>query len=98
MIPGITEKEEKIIIDILKEYRNEFSFYYYGSRAKGNFEKTSDLDILIKGKTKIPLRILQKLKDFFDLSDLPYVVNFSDYHYITSDFYEIIKPSLVPVF
>jgi len=95
MIKGITEQEEKIIINILYPYKNDFSFYYYGSRVKGNFEKTSDLDILIKGKEKMPFMTLQTLKKMFDISSLPYVVNFSDYHLITMDFYENIKPSLV---
>ena len=48
MIKGINSAEEQIIQDILKPYRTDFDFFYYGSRVKGNFEKTSDLDILRK--------------------------------------------------
>ena len=44
MIKGVTEKEEKIIKDILRKY--PYDFYYYGSRVKGDFTKASDLDIL----------------------------------------------------
>ena len=95
MIPGITEQEEKTIVNILTPYKDKFSFYYYGSRVKGNFEKTSDLDILIKGKEQMPFMTLQTLKSIFDVSNLPYVVNFSDYHLISKDFYESIKTSIV---
>lgn len=62
MIKGITQKEHKIIIDILGMYYPEYSFYYFGSRVKGTFEKTSDLDILIKGSKKMPLLLLDELK------------------------------------
>lgn len=43
----------------------------------------------------MPLFILSELKEKFDASYLPYVVNFSDYQNITSDFYDHIKQDLV---
>ena len=97
MIKGILQEEEIIIKNILREYKNEYSFYYYGSRVKGNFEKTSDLDILIMGKNEMPLNILSEIKDKFDNSLLPYVVNFSDFHSINPKFYELIKDDLVEI-
>ena len=42
MIKGINSAEEQIIQNILKPYKADFDFFYYGSRVKGNFEKTSD--------------------------------------------------------
>ena len=62
MVLGITDKEQHIIEGILDAYADSYSFYYYGSRVKGNFEKTSDLDILIKGEKKMPLLVLSELK------------------------------------
>lgn len=96
MIAGITEKEQKIIEHILDKYRKDYAFFYYGSRVKGTYEKTSDLDVLIKGKAEMPLAILQEIKEEFDKSDLPYIVNFSDYYKLDSSFYERIKPDLIP--
>ena len=95
MVLGVTDKEQRIIEDILDAYADSYAFYYYGSRVKGNFEKTSDLDVLIKGQKEMPLFILSELKEKFDASYLPYIVNFSDYHNITPDFYDHIKQDLV---
>ncbi|MDE7315126.1 MAG: nucleotidyltransferase domain-containing protein, partial [Mucispirillum sp.] len=53
MIAGITDKEQKIITDILQKYYNKYSFYYFGSRVKGTYSRVSDLDILIKGTIPI---------------------------------------------
>ncbi len=97
MIIGVKDNEQVIIESILKEYNNEYSFYYYGSRVKGTFEPTSDLDILIKGETEIPLSTLEEIKEKFDNSRLPYIVNFSDYNSMDIDFYNRIKQSLVKV-
>lgn len=96
MIAGITEKEQKIIERILDKYRKDYAFFYYGSRVKGTYEKTSDLDVLIKGKAEMPLAILQEIKEEFDKSDLPYIVNFSDYYKLDNSFYERIKLDLIP--
>lgn len=97
MIKGVTEKEEHIIQNILFPYKKVYDFFYYGSRVKGNFEKTSDLDILIKGKEAFPLNQLETIKILFDNSDLNYIVNFVDYHNIDKNFYELIKKDLVKV-
>lgn len=96
MIAGITEKEQKIIEGLLDKYRKDYVFFYYGSRVKGTYEKTSDLDVLIKGKAEMPLAVLQEIKEEFDNSDLPYIVNFSDYYKLDGSFYERIKPDLIP--
>lgn len=95
MILGITEKEQSIVINILEEYKRQYNFYYYGSRVKGNYNKTSDLDILIRGSKEMPVSELAKLKEKMDESKLPYIVNFSDYHSIDDKFFSLIKNDLV---
>ena len=94
---GITEKEHNIVLEILKEYFDKYSFYYYGSRIKGTFNKTSDLDILIRGNQEMPLRNLAELKEKFDKSKLPYIVNFTDYNAIDEKFFNLIEDDLVSV-
>ena len=98
MIVGITEQDQKIIKQILSTYKQDYVFYYYGSRVKGGFEKTSDLDVFIKGKHEMPLSVLTQLKEAFDVSSLPFVVNLSDYHSISKTFFNLIKKDLVPVY
>lgn len=93
MIKGLTKQEYKIVKNILKNYSEEF--YAYGSRVKGNFTKLSDLDILVKSDNYE--NIIQELKDKFDKSHLPYVVNFTDYSSIDEKFYKLIKDDLVKI-
>jgi predicted nucleotidyltransferase len=95
MVLGISQSEHIIINDILKEYKPKYSFYYYGSRVKGTFNKTSDLDILIKGKEEMSLLDLAQIKESMDNSKLPYIVNFTDYNAIDKNFYNLIKDDLV---
>lgn len=97
MIKGINKKEEKIIQEILASYKEEYDFFYYGSRVKGNFEKASDLDILIKGEKEMPYDKKELIEFLFDRSDLPFIVNFADYNRIDEKFYKLIEKDLVKV-
>ena len=95
MITGVSEQEAKIFAAILDDYRGGYQFWAYGSRVKGGFCKTSDLDILIRGKTAVSYDLLEELKRRFDESRLPYVVNFADFHQIDPQFYRQISSDLV---
>ena len=46
----------------------------------------------------MPLSDVEYLKQQFDASSLPYIVNFSDYHKIDAGFYKRIEKDLVSVF
>lgn len=96
MIKGVTEQEESIIKNILKDY--PYSFFYYGSRVKGDYTKSSDLDILLKADEKLPTTMLNELEIKFNKSKIPYIVNISEYICINEKFYKLIEPDLVPVF
>ena len=98
MIKGILPEHEEIIKEILRPYVSDYTFFYYGSRVKGTYSPVSDLDILIKGDKEMPLSLLTTIKQVFDASALPYVVNFTDYNKIDVSFYELIKKDIVSVF
>ena len=98
MIKGILPEHEEIVKKILKPYVLDYTFFYYGSRVKGTYSPVSDLDVLIKGNEEMPLSTLTEIKQLFDASSLPYVVNFSDYNKIETSFYELIKKDLVSIF
>lgn len=92
-IKGVTEKEESLIKSILEPYMSKYEFYFYGSRVKGNFRPLSDLDILIKSDIEIDRDDIANLKEAFDESLLPYVVNIS--YDLDENFYNMIKDDMV---
>jgi 23S rRNA (uracil1939-C5)-methyltransferase len=46
---GLSEKIIKQIIDIIIKYSDPGKIMIFGSRARGDFKKTSDIDIAIEG-------------------------------------------------
>lgn len=95
MIKGVTEKEENIIKSILGLY--PYDFYYYGSRVKGDYTKSSDLDILLKSEVDVPYSVLDDIELKFNESKIPYIVNMSLYKSVDENFYNLIKDDLVRV-
>lgn len=95
-IKGMTSEEQQAVEEILAPYMKDYSFYYYGSRVKGNFSNLSDLDILIEGD--ISPDKLSKLKyEFNESIKLPFIVNLALKNSMDEYFYNLIKNDLVKV-
>ena len=70
--------------------------YIFGSRARGDAKKYSDIDIAIKSKDLTP-QITEKLKYIFENSTLPYEVDIVDLNNISENFKNIILGDLKKV-
>lgn len=67
---GLTQKEIKIIKSVFEKTPEIENVFVYGSRAKGSFKKTSDIDFGVHFAKNNPDGIL-KLKS--ELNDLPII-------------------------
>lgn len=81
----------KIVEDILKKY--PYTFYAFGSRAKGTQKRLSDLDLCFK--ESIPFNVQGHIDEDFEESDLPFKVDLLDWQFISPEFREIIKKDLI---
>ena len=85
-----TEKEKKIISDILSRF--PYTFYLFGSRAKGTARRLSDLDICFF--EEIPESSLLTLEDNFENSELPFTVDIVNWKRCSFEFKAVIKKDL----
>lgn len=69
---GLTEYTYKQIKDIINKY-NKYEFRLFGSRARGNYKKTSDIDIAVFGEIDDKTRY--KILDEFDCLNIIYDVD-----------------------
>jgi predicted nucleotidyltransferase len=53
-----------------------------GSFARGAQVRSSDLDIMVRGRQPLSWSNLARLREAFDDSDLPYWVDIVDYHQV----------------
>ncbi len=87
----ISEQHLKIVQDILKKY--PYKFYVFGSRAKQQAKKFSDLDLCYLDD--IDTKILSSIEEDFEESDLPYKVDIVNFNNCSKDFKEIIKKDMI---
>ena len=81
---GLTDRTIKTLDSIFKKYPDIKQVILYGSRAKGNYHKGSDIDLsLITGDNFSFSHLLQIANDFDD-SDMPYLVDVSVYNDISN--------------
>jgi len=80
---GLKEEIIHKINNIFLQYSAVEEAILYGSRAKGNFKKGSDIDIVLKG-AKLNLSELHNIMIEIDDLSLPYSVDISLLHTINN--------------
>lgn len=74
---GLKDSYLQNIVHTLQEYKEIKEAFIFGSRAKGNYQDSSDIDIALKGD--ISLKLIAKLKAIFEESNIPYFVDIVSY-------------------
>lgn len=77
---GINEDSFKQIILLFESFSELNKVYIFGSRSRGDYKITSDIDLAIESTSDIKLRLLNKLEDIrcilkFDVVDLKNIGN-----------------------
>jgi predicted nucleotidyltransferase len=76
---GLSDYTLNTIKVILAKYPAIQSAVLYGSRAKGNYRNGSDIDLTLHTNEAFTYSDLLAVKGDFDDSDMPYMVDVSDY-------------------
>ena len=81
---GLTDKQEKILIAILKKYIKKGDVVVFGSRAKGSYTERSDIDIALRNAQLFLNCSIGGLIDEIAESDFPYLADVLIYEDITN--------------
>jgi predicted nucleotidyltransferase len=82
---GLSDHTLEIIQAILEKYPGIQLAIIYGSRAKGNYKTGSDIDITLHVDDPFSYIDLLHVMGDFDDSDLPYLVDVSEYRKLHND-------------
>ncbi len=80
--------EQRCLVDriLRKVLPDNAEIMIYGSRVTGKARPYSDLDIMVKASNPLTLVQLSELQEYFSESDLPFLVDITDWHSINNDF------------
>jgi predicted nucleotidyltransferase len=88
---SMEDRHWKIVFDILAKY--PYTFYAFGSRAKGHPRQFSDLDLCYC--EDIPIKDLARLKEDFEESSLPYKVDLVNWKTCDDTFRSLMQKDLI---
>jgi len=86
----IEKKYLEIVKRILTVHVPDCEIRVFGSRVTGRAGRYSDLDILLIGQEPIDWHRMEALKDDFAESDLPFMVDLTDWHAVANSFGQVI--------
>ena len=81
---GLPKKTLITLESIFRKYSEIRQVVLYGSRAKGNYRKGSDIDLSLKTRNGIDFTNLLRIGNDFEDSDMPYFVDVSIYEKISN--------------
>ncbi len=90
MNPTVYEKVLKLLENMVKDAfkDSEVNIVLFGSRARGGYAKTSDIDVGILPKGKINKKKLILLREKVENSNIPYKVDVVDLSQTSREFRE----------
>lgn len=81
----LSQREESIVKDILMS--TTVDVYAFGSRVRGTARQDSDLDLCLRSpRGQVPLEEMARLRELFEASSLPFVVDIVDYQNLSEPF------------
>ena len=92
-LSNILEKVREIILKGLKEYH--VKIFLFGSQARGQARRTSDIDIIIQPLEPLPHGVLSIIREELEESNIPYSVDLVDISQLGPEWIESIKKDWV---
>lgn len=88
-----------IIKNILTKYLNlnKDRVFIFGSRALGNEQQFSDIDIGIESTQPIKRSIIVEMQGDFEESNLPFKVDLVDFSMVSEQFKNLAKQQIIPL-
>jgi predicted nucleotidyltransferase len=79
-------EDQQILTSIIKKHLPSVKIYLFGSRARGDYKSTSDVDIALDAGEKIDLYTLSLIKEEIEESIIPFTVDVVDLYNVSEDF------------
>ncbi len=87
-----------LVRTVLESLAPGVSAFAFGSRVEGRAKKHSDLDLALHADGPLDWRLLARLREAFEESDLPIRVEVLDWAACSVQFKNTVGPKAVPLF
>ena len=80
----VDEKTKNKITGIISVLIPEAKIYLFGSRARGNCKKHSDIDIALDAGKPLPIQDVDEVKSMLNESNILYLIDVLDFHSVNT--------------
>lgn len=87
----LAPKHMELVREILQREVPQCEVRAFGSRVRGTAQPFSDLDLALVAGEKLDWRLLEKVRDAFSESDLPFMVDISDWQSLPDSLRQMIE-------
>jgi len=86
----VDKKTKDKIVGIISVLIPEAKIYLFGSRARGNCKKYSDIDIALDAGKLLPVQDVDEVKSMLNESNIQYLIDVLDFHSVNAGMQEAI--------
>lgn len=80
------DQDKRMLINIITKRLPGVKIYLFGSRARGDFRPTSDIDVALDMGKKIDEAVVRAIKEAVEESSIPFTVDIVDMYAVSEDF------------
>lgn len=88
---NIDQATKKKIIDLISVLIPDAKIYLFGSRARGDHSKWSDIDIALDAGKQLPREQVDEVQSVFQATNLMYKIQVADFHIVSPEMQSAIK-------
>jgi type I restriction enzyme S subunit len=92
---GLLPEQKEKILECVWRFAPHAKVFIFGSRARGNHKRGSDLDMMVRGEKPLTDLQISDIKEALSVSDLPFLVDVQDYAQVDEEFLRNISSDLV---
>lgn len=96
-IKNISAKDlKKSVRKIFNKYIDlkDYDVFFFGSRVAGSHRETSDIDIGIRGRKKVPRSAIFKIKEEIDNLPILYKIDIVDFSSVSKEFKRVAEEKI----
>lgn len=94
----ISNEQKEFVLSVIRRHAPpDTEVYFFGSRVNDTANKTSDLDVLLRGNSSIELSLMSLMKEEFEESDLPFKVDLLDYNSLSERMVKNISSNMIRI-
>lgn len=86
----VDKKTKDKIVGIISVLIPEAKIYLFGSRARGNYKKYSDIDIALDAGKPLPIQDVDEVKSMLNESNIIHLIDVLDFHSVNTAMQEAI--------